>query len=78
MAQFFDLIKFAVIGAIAALLVFAAFFALAAHGSGAGVITLPDYPHAVVICGEALVVNTGHYADPQIAELVALAQSMCR
>lgn len=51
----------------------------AIHGpvSGAGIIALDGYPHAVVICGEATTINAGHEADPQVAELLALAAEMC-
>lgn len=48
-----------------------------AHGSGAGIVALPDYPHGVVICGEATVINEGHEADPEVAELLALAAEVC-
>jgi hypothetical protein len=67
---------------------FAAFFipfiimtlAIAAiHGpvSGAGIIALDGYPHAVVICGEAVTINDGHANDPEISQLLALAAEIC-
>lgn len=45
--------------------------------SGKGIITLEGYEHGVVICGEAMVINAGHYNDPQVKELVALAHTEC-
>lgn len=48
-----------------------------AHPVANGVIALDGYPHAVVICGEATTINAGHEADPQVAELLALAAEMC-
>jgi hypothetical protein len=51
--------------------------AVLAHGSSAGIVTLDGYPHAVVICGEAMTINAGHEADHQVAELLALAAEMC-
>jgi hypothetical protein len=48
-----------------------------AHPVANGVIALDGYPHAVVLCGEATIVNKGHEADPQVAELLALAAEMC-
>jgi hypothetical protein len=47
------------------------------HPVANGVIALDGYPHAVVICGEATTINAGHEADPQVAELLALAAEMC-
>jgi hypothetical protein len=49
----------------------------AAHPVANGVIALDGYAHAVVLCGEGLTVNAGHEADPQVAELLALAAEMC-
>jgi hypothetical protein len=49
----------------------------AAHPVANGVIALDSYAHAVVLCGEGLTVNSGHEADPQVAELLALAAEMC-
>jgi len=68
--------------------VFAAFFipfiimtlAIASlHGSISvpGVIALPGYAHAVVVCGEATTINAGHEADVEVQELLALAAEMC-
>ena len=53
--------------------------AIAAHGPivAPGVIALDGYAHGVVLCGEATVINAGHEADPQVAELLALAAEMC-
>jgi len=51
--------------------------AVLAQGSSAGIVTLDSYAHAVVLCGEGLTVNSGHEADPQVAELLALAAEMC-
>ena len=45
--------------------------------SGAGIVTLPDYRHAVVLCGEATVINEGHESDPEVQELLALAAEVC-
>ena len=63
---------------IAAFTIFAILtVAILAHGSSAGIVTLDGYPHAVVICGEATTINAGHEADPQVAELLALAAELC-
>jgi hypothetical protein len=51
--------------------------AVLANGSGAGIIALDGYDHAVILCGEATVINSGHEADPQVAQLLALAAEMC-
>ena len=51
--------------------------AVLSHSSGAGIIALDGYAHAVVLCGEGLKVNFGHEADPEIPELLALAAEMC-
>jgi len=42
-----------------------------------GIIALDGYEHAVVICGEAVVINHGHEYDPQVKELLALAEVEC-
>ena len=47
------------------------------HPVAHGVIALDGYPHGVVLCGEATVINAGHEADPQVAELLNLAAEMC-
>lgn len=49
----------------------------AAHPVANGVIALDDWGHGVVICGEATVINSGHEADPEVAELLALAAQLC-
>ncbi len=48
-----------------------------AHPVANGVIAINGYAHAVVLCGEGLTVNSGHEADPQVAELLALAAKLC-
>ena len=60
-------------GFIAAL----AIFGLAAQCSGDGIIALDGYPHAVIICGEGMTVNQGHYEDPQVDQLIELANKEC-
>lgn len=45
--------------------------------SGKGIITLENYPHAVVICGEAITINYGHYHDKEVKELMTLADRVC-
>jgi hypothetical protein len=51
--------------------------AIASNGSGAGIVALDGWEHGVVICGEATIINEGHEADPEVAELLALADVMC-
>ncbi|WP_017302585.1 hypothetical protein [Nodosilinea nodulosa] len=51
--------------------------AAASHASGKGIVALPGYSEAVVLCGEATVINPGHEADPEVAELLALAAEVC-
>jgi hypothetical protein len=49
----------------------------AAHPVAEGLIILPGYEHAIVLCGEGTVINPGHEADIQVTELQALAAEMC-
>ena len=42
-----------------------------------GIITLNEYSHAVVVCGESMTINHGHYNDPEIKELIDLAELKC-
>jgi len=42
-----------------------------------GIIILPGYEHAVVLCGETTTINEGHENDPQIKELIALSKIEC-
>ena len=42
-----------------------------------GIIALEDYPHGVIICGEAMVINTGHYKDVEVKRLIDLAEKEC-
>lgn len=42
-----------------------------------GIIILNEYSHAVVVCGEGLTVNEGHYGDPEIDQLIDLAELKC-
>ena len=46
-------------------------------GSNSGIIAIEGYGHAVIICGEALVVNSGHFEDEEIGDLVDLANETC-
>ena len=41
------------------------------------VIALPGYEHAVIACDYSLTVNSGHYNDPQVQELIELAKEEC-
>jgi hypothetical protein len=47
-------------------------------GCGKGVVSLEGYKHGVVICGNSLVVNAGHYNDPEVDQLIALAEKECK
>lgn len=42
-----------------------------------GIVGLEGYPHGVVICGEAMVINDGHLEDPEVKELINLAKIEC-
>ena len=64
--------------ALVIIFVFAAIFCLAGlMGSGKGIVALEGYPHGVVICGEATVINEGHENDSEVKELMALAEKEC-
>jgi hypothetical protein len=45
--------------------------------SGDGIITLEGYEHGVVICGEGMTINHGHYQDPEVQQLIKLAREKC-
>lgn len=47
------------------------------RGEHNGIIIVEGYSHAVVICGESLTVNDGHYRDQQIQELIEKAETEC-
>lgn len=47
------------------------------RGNDDGIVALEGYEHAVIICGEALIVNTGHFEDSEIGDLVDLAKDTC-
>ena len=47
------------------------------HNENNGIIILDGYEHAVIVCGEGMTINTGHYQDPEIGDLVALGIDMC-
>jgi len=42
-----------------------------------GIIALEDYPHGVVICGEGMTINDGHYKDVEVKRLIDLAEKEC-
>ena len=45
--------------------------------SGDGIVALPDFPQAVVLCGEATIINPGYEDDPRVQELLDLAEDTC-
>lgn len=54
-----------------------ALLAHSCHVSGKGIITLKDYPHAVILCGEGMTINHGHYRDDEVDKLIELADKLC-
>ena len=53
-----------------------------ACNSDNGVVVLEDYEHAWILCGEVnqggfIMVNNGHYHDPELNELMTLAANTC-
>jgi len=57
-------------------LIIVCLFALLA-GCNNGLVVLEGYEHATVICGNSLIINDGHYNDPEIKEIVKLAEERC-
>ena len=74
-----DMFKTALVSVVITMTFVMVFLAIiGVSSSNKGIITLPDYPHAVIICGEALTVNHGHYDDPQVKQLIELSKKECK
>ena len=48
---------------------------ISAHCNSDGILIVPGWAHGVVVCGEVITINPGHHRDPEMQELLALADT---
>jgi len=50
---------------------------VATNNKDNGIIILEDYAHGVILCGEGMTINHGHYKDVEVKRLIDLADKTC-